>query len=137
MKIGRLKDAAGTGEIVDIVYAGGTQPGTRREITVRAVEGEMLKACCLATGMPKTFRIDRLELWDGDPRVPVYDVGRARSELIRERRERRARRAANEEETVVIELRAELDADGTIAFTRSERRPAPARLGWLRRMLRW
>lgn len=138
MKIRRLKDAAGTGEILDIVYAGGTQPGTRREITVRAIDGEMLKACCLATGMSKTFRIDRLEVWDGDPRVPIYDVALARSEAIRERTQRLARRAAKEHEDVVLELRIEFDVDEIVASCRSEGHPAPrTRWRWLRRMLRW
>jgi hypothetical protein len=79
MSVDRLVEAADTGEIIEIVYFGGNQPGTRREVTVRDVVDGYLEARCLATDMPKTFRLDLVEVWNGDAAVPVYDAGQGRS----------------------------------------------------------
>lgn len=77
--IERLVEACGTGEILDVIYFAGNQPGTRREITVIAVGNGLLKARCQATGLPKTFRLELVALWDGDPTVPLYDAGKGRA----------------------------------------------------------
>ena len=54
----RLRSSAGTGEILSIIYLGGSQPGTRRDVVVRGVIGEKLRALCVASGITKTYFVD-------------------------------------------------------------------------------
>jgi hypothetical protein len=92
--IERLVEARGTGEIVEIVYRGGNQPGTRREINVHDVVDGYLEARCLATGLPKTFRLDLVEVWNGDPSVPAYNAGKGRAAASARGAARKAKRGA-------------------------------------------
>lgn len=96
MSVERLIAAEDTGEIVEIVYFGGNQPGTRREVTVRDVVDGYLEARCLATDMPKTFRLDLVEVWDGDASVPRYDPGRGREAARAKRAAPRKKRTAKQ-----------------------------------------
>lgn len=102
MTINRLVEAAGTGEIIEIVYFGGNQPGARRAITVRDVVDGYLDARCLATDMPKTFRLDFVEVWDGDVAVPVYDPGQGRSAARARTAARKGKRRARDASDVMI-----------------------------------
>lgn len=86
-----LTAAVGTGEVVDIVYFGGNQPGTRREIVVTSVAGDNVKARCLATGLPKTFKLSLLEVWDGRLAAPIYDAGMGRTAAANRSAERKLR----------------------------------------------
>lgn len=70
-----LQAAVGTGEIVEIVYFGGTQPGTRRDITVRAVNETYVAAMCLATRRPKNYRLDLIELPEPGSSYALYVAG--------------------------------------------------------------
>jgi len=72
---GRIADAVGTGEVVDIVYDGGSQPGTRREIVVLAFDGLHVSARCMATNETRTFRVDRMRLPEEVPGAPLYKRG--------------------------------------------------------------
>jgi hypothetical protein len=69
-----LREAASTGEIVEIVYFGGTQPGARRDIHPRSVDPPYVRAMCLENRAYRTFRTDRMVLADGAYRfLPKYD----------------------------------------------------------------
>jgi hypothetical protein len=57
-----LAQAAGTSAVVRIVYHGGSQPGTVREIVPIIIDDTHVVAQCLASGVRKTFRIDSLEI---------------------------------------------------------------------------
>lgn len=57
----RLLEAAGTGEILSVIYWGGSQPGRQRDIAVRKVDGDYVEVLCLSAGEPRKMRIDRLE----------------------------------------------------------------------------
>lgn len=71
----RLSEACGTGEIIEIVYFGGTQPGTMREVMPISIVEPYLTAVCLASGERKTYRLDRLRLAARDESVARYVVG--------------------------------------------------------------
>lgn len=75
----RLRDASETGEIVRVVYFGGTQPGTTRDLAPRRIGRRQLrkgyvKALCLHSHRIKTFRLDRMQLAGSEDQYPQYQA---------------------------------------------------------------
>jgi predicted DNA-binding transcriptional regulator YafY len=68
-----LAEAARTGEVVRIVYHGGSQPGTVREISPVSVTDVEMAARDMTTGAIKTFRLARIELPASGSSVRAYD----------------------------------------------------------------
>ncbi|MCW3171402.1 hypothetical protein [Shewanella subflava] len=66
--IKRLRDFVSTGEILTIIYHGGTNPGGKREVfPVQILPGEeKLKARCIDSGDTKVFMIDKISIVDAD-----------------------------------------------------------------------
>lgn len=67
-----IEDACRRGDVITIVYRGGSQPGTKRTIRPRVVDGHLLQAIDITTHLPKSFRIDLLDVVDHDADFPVY-----------------------------------------------------------------
>lgn len=61
-----LEDAIGTGEIITIIYHGGSEPGTSRMISPIKVDNGIVRARCLTTNKVKGFSIDKIELSASD-----------------------------------------------------------------------
>lgn len=57
-----LQEAIGTGEVLTIVYHGGSEPGSSRMISPIKVEDKIVRARCLTTNKVKGFSIDKIEL---------------------------------------------------------------------------
>lgn len=70
----RLKVAAKAGEVVRIIYHGGSQPGTVREIYPIRVATLEISARDLATDIVKTFKLAKIELVDDVTDAPEYDA---------------------------------------------------------------
>ena len=70
-----LRASIRTGEIVTIIYHGGSNPGASREIFPIAITpgDEKLRARCIADGATKVFKIDKISIVDGDG---VIDIAR-------------------------------------------------------------
>ena len=70
-------EAIKNGEILSVVYAGGQQPGTLREIQPLDIDESHLHAICLATRERKTYRLDALTVISVAERAatkfPAYD----------------------------------------------------------------
>ncbi len=71
-QVRRLIDAAAAGELLDIVYLGGSQPGTSRQILPRAVYfaidfGYYVEAYDYRRQGNRTFRVDRIQGLAGQP----------------------------------------------------------------------
>lgn len=58
----RLTEAMKAGEILTIVYHGGSQPGTKREIYPIIVSPDNVRARDIATGIAKNFLVSKIEL---------------------------------------------------------------------------
>lgn len=83
----RLEYAIGTGELVGIVYHGGSQPGAFREIAPLQINDDKVRARCYMSNAVKVFSLDKIELrgqvpteidqqnaWDANsPRTPPYN----------------------------------------------------------------
>jgi hypothetical protein len=69
----RISDAIQNGEVLRIVYLGGSQPGTAREIGPITVTNEEVLAEELATGRVKAFKLAKVEVLDEQEQVPSYD----------------------------------------------------------------
>lgn len=69
----RLTEASETGEIITIVYRGGSQPGTKREISPIKVSKTKVQARCLATEEIRTFNLSKLEIVSEDYPAKNYD----------------------------------------------------------------
>lgn len=54
-----------TGEAFEIIYHGGSSPGSRRTILPLKVDGHLVYAKCFDSNSEKHFRIDRMELAEG------------------------------------------------------------------------
>lgn len=70
---GVLAQAVNTGEVIRIVYHGGSQPGTVREIGPIKVSETEVVAEELASGVVKTFKLERIEIPDSSAHVVAYD----------------------------------------------------------------
>jgi len=57
-----LNEAIGTGEILSIIYHGGSQPGTTRKILPLKITGNKVRARCYTSNAVKTFVIEKIEL---------------------------------------------------------------------------
>jgi hypothetical protein len=68
----RLADAAATGEIVSVVYHGGSQPGHQRRIAPLAVSTTKVRAVDVETGAEKSYTLEKLELAEKDSAAPKY-----------------------------------------------------------------
>jgi hypothetical protein len=58
----RLKDAMATGEVLTIVYQGGSQPGSKRLIVPIQLSATDCRAREANTGMVKQFKVDKIVL---------------------------------------------------------------------------
>jgi hypothetical protein len=69
----RLAEAIRDGEILTVVYDGGSQPGRKRQISpIRLTEG-MVIARCIASGRVKWYGLDKMEVTATDHPAPAYD----------------------------------------------------------------
>lgn len=72
-----LEGSRRTGEIIEIVYWGGTQPGTRRDLYAIKLNPPLVLARCLENNELRSFRIDRMVLVDETNRdAPRYQVNK-------------------------------------------------------------
>lgn len=62
----RLEDAIGTGELVNIIYHGGSEPGTARMILPIKIEGDKVRARCYISNKVKAFTIEKIEFASDD-----------------------------------------------------------------------
>jgi hypothetical protein len=68
-----LEAAAGTGELIRIVYHGGSQPGSVREITPLTVS-ETETIAMDDSGVRKTFKLAKIEIANPAASYPAYDA---------------------------------------------------------------
>ncbi len=68
-----LAKAARTGEVIRIIYHGGSQPGSQREISPITVTSTETRARDISTGIVKEFILSKIELVDADSHAPNYD----------------------------------------------------------------
>lgn len=69
----RLKEAIDTGEILTIIYHGGSQPGTTRQISPMSFSRDRVRARCLISNKPKYFTLDKIDLVDDPAAEPTYE----------------------------------------------------------------
>jgi len=68
-----LLEAIQTGEVLNIKYNGGSQPGLIRQLLPLSINVEDVRAKCFATNRVKTFKLSKMEL--GVHSNPSYTVG--------------------------------------------------------------
>ena len=68
-----LLAASRTGEVVKIIYRGGTQPGTVREISPVSVSESEIQARDMTSGIVKRFNLSKIELADDNTVARPYD----------------------------------------------------------------
>jgi hypothetical protein len=80
----RLKEAAEAGEVITVVYHGGSQPGTKRDISPIKVSKTEVLARCLVTGQPRSFRLSKLEIVRKDYPAKAYEptTGNVQQKLV-------------------------------------------------------
>ena len=69
----RLSDAANDGEILTVIYTGGSSPGSKRRILPIRVAGHLVYARRSASLAIKSYRIDGLSIVDDDYPAPWMD----------------------------------------------------------------
>jgi hypothetical protein len=73
-----LQDAIGTGELLHIIYYGGSQPGTTRMIFPRKIDGNKVLAKCSSNENVIHFFIDKIEL-TGEPDGEITYIKRKKT----------------------------------------------------------
>lgn len=58
----RLQQAIGTGELIGIVYHGGSRPGAFREIAPLQIDADKVRARCYTSNAVKVFSLGKIEL---------------------------------------------------------------------------
>lgn len=71
--IERLLEAKRNGEILKIIYNGGSQPGTIRAIFPLNIIDNKVVAKCLASNEKKEFVLDKIEICEDQNIIPNYD----------------------------------------------------------------
>ena len=69
----RLKEASENGEIVQIIYHGGSQPGTLREIAPISIKSGKGRARCLRSHAVKSFVIEKIVIVDRNKPLDVME----------------------------------------------------------------
>ncbi len=62
----RLQETLGTGEVLNIIYHGGSEPGTARQVLPKRLDGDILRALCLTANRVKGFHLSKVELAETD-----------------------------------------------------------------------
>ena len=57
-----ISEAISTGEIITIVYEGGSQPGTKRQISPISISNSMVRAICLNSNEMKLFCLSKIQI---------------------------------------------------------------------------
>lgn len=68
-----LNNSVKTGEVVHIIYHGGSQPGSSREISPITVTPNEVRARDLSTGIVKVFLLSKIEFFNANSNSPIYD----------------------------------------------------------------
>jgi hypothetical protein len=58
----QLEQAIGTGQLIGIIYHGGSQPGSYREIAPLQINGDKVRSRCYTSNAVKMFSLDKIEL---------------------------------------------------------------------------
>lgn len=73
----KINEAIASGEIIKIIYHGGSQPGTAREISPIKINGKKVQARCYTSNAVKYFMIEKIELIDiDDHTTPSWQPGK-------------------------------------------------------------
>tara|TARA_B100000686_G_scaffold339583_1_gene413897 strand:+ start:198 stop:875 length:678 start_codon:yes stop_codon:yes gene_type:complete len=73
-----------SGETIKIIYQGGSQPGSPREIAPHSIKGSIVIADCITTGKTKTFKLEKIELVEGTTEKVDYSIERSNLKPARE-----------------------------------------------------
>ena len=73
-----LREAAETGEIVTVIYHGGSQPGTKRRLAPITVTAREIRARDIPTGEVKNFLLSKIEVVSEDHPAEDYVAGAIR-----------------------------------------------------------
>ena len=70
-----------TGELLRILYHGGSQPGTLREISPKSLKNGKTRAYCYSSGAVKTFMLNKIEIVSNEyaPKEPEWSPVSAQS----------------------------------------------------------
>lgn len=69
----RLNAAAKSGEVLDIVYHGGSQPGSQRRVAPISISGNKLWARCFPQNVVKSFSVSKISFPGQNVVVPTHD----------------------------------------------------------------
>jgi hypothetical protein len=77
--IDRFADIAGTGEVITVIYKGGSAPGTKRKILVRKMQSESMEVVEYPRRAPKTYLVEKTTVVHDDHTAPWMpdDAGRS------------------------------------------------------------
>ena len=71
--IEKLQEAIKTGEILSVIYHGGSQPGSVRQLSPIKVTSRDVRAREVSSGAVKTFLVEKMELESSTSSIRQYD----------------------------------------------------------------
>jgi hypothetical protein len=69
----RLREAIESGEVLKVVYLGGSQPGSLREISPISIKDSKVSARCFTSNAIKTFALDKIVILEGEAPPPAAE----------------------------------------------------------------
>lgn len=69
----RLRQAIASGEVVKVIYHGGSQPGSMREIAPMTIKNGHVSARCYTSNAVKSFALEKLVVVDGEALHPAKE----------------------------------------------------------------
>lgn len=79
----RIQEAINNGEVLSILYHGGSQPGALREVSPIQLKDGKIRARCYSSNAVKTFIVNKVELVDGSYKTtkPEWDSNKTLSPI--------------------------------------------------------
>jgi len=69
----KLKKAIELGEVLKVIYQGGSQPGTLRDIVPISIENGKVRARCINSNAVKLFMIEKIIIADSDKQIEATE----------------------------------------------------------------
>ena len=73
-----IRESIDSGEVLTIVYHGGSQPGAYREIAPISTDGQVVRARCYMSNRVKSFKLEKIQLVSHAPAGEQWNAQAAR-----------------------------------------------------------
>ncbi len=104
----RLREAIESGEVLKVIYRGGSQPGTLREIAPISIKNNKVSARCYTSNANKSFALEKIVIVEGEVRPPAAGW---QPELVRHEQYRSISQLLENQQSLLVQLGWHIEHD--------------------------